>query len=45
MIEVLMKVSKSGIIDISITSKISIAGIIANKSSIIKKQRMPTRSA
>lgn len=33
------------IIDISITSKLSIAGIIANKSSVIKKQRMSARSA
>ncbi len=45
MIEVFMKVSKSGIVNISITSKISIVGIIANKSSIIKKQRISARSA
>jgi len=44
-IKVLIKASKSGIVNISITSKISIVGIIANKSSIIKKQRMSARSA
>ena len=45
MIEVLIKASKSGRVNISITSKISIVDIIANKSSIIKKQRMSVRSA
>ena len=39
MIKVLIKASKSVIVDISI------AGIIANKSSVIKKQRMSARSA
>ncbi len=51
MIKVLIKVSKSGIIDISITSKLSIVSIIETKPSmasiarIIKKQKMPARSA
>ena len=46
MIKVLIKVSKSRIIDISITSKLSIASIIESKSSmasiarIIKEQRI-----
>ena len=45
MIKVLIKVSKSGIVDISITSKSSIVSIIESKSSIIKKRRISTRSA
>ena len=40
MIEVLMKVSKSGIVNISITSKISIVGIIASKSSMASIARI-----
>lgn len=51
MIKVLIKVSKSGIIDISITSKLNIVGIMESRSNmasiarIVKKQRMPARSA